>query len=89
MKKEVSPVVAIVVIVLVLVVIAGAYYWRTSSRPASEGGQPPPMPPEVGKTLSEIMSRAGQQQGQSAPVQQQNRGPQLGPGGVPAPPPPR
>lgn len=75
MKKEISPITAIVVIVIVLAIIGGVYFWKTSSRPAAEANQPPPLPPEVGKTLSEIMSKAGTQQGQSAPTGSQTGGP--------------
>lgn len=90
MKKEVSSTVAIVLIVIVVVIIGGFFYFR--SRPQAAGGanQPPPLPPSVGQTMSEIMSKAGQQPGQSAPGQHTGQQPQLGPGSVPTPPtPPR
>ncbi len=89
MKQEVSPVVAIVLIIIVLAVIGGVYYMKSSPRSAGNGNEPPPLPPSVGQTLGEIMSKAGKQQGQSAPVTPQNQGPQLGPGGIPMPPRPR
>lgn len=91
MKQNVSPVVAVIIIVIVVAVVGGFLWMKTERRaPAGPGGAPPPLPAETMKNLSEAMSKAGQQQGTTAPPGQQGPGTvQLGPGGVPAPPAPR
>ncbi len=89
MKQNISPVVAVVIIVIVLAVIGGFYYTRTSRpAPTGPGGGPPPLPAETMKNLSDAMSKAGQQQGTSAPPSQTGPGPVLPQGGTPMPPPP-
>jgi hypothetical protein len=89
MKQNIPPAVAVIIIVIVVVVVGG-FLWMKTSRTAPVGpqGGPPPLPAETMKNLSEAMSKAGKQQGTSAPNAPSGPGVQLGPGGVPAPPPP-
>jgi len=88
MKQEISPVVAIVLIVLILAVIGGVYYYKTTNVAGSGGSGPPPLNPSTGKTLADVMSRAGSQKGSSAPAAPAGPGaaPVLPQGGIPTPP---